>query len=70
MDKKTIIKTILRLSTYDPDLYVVQANQLLNTALLIIDEDLTTASILYSRAEKLLAKHKSERKVRNNVHSS
>jgi len=62
MNKQTIIKTILRLSTYEPDLYVIEANQLLNSALLIIEEDPITASILYSRAEKLLTKRKSKLK--------
>ena len=54
MNKKAIIKLILKLSTFKPTLTTIQATQLLNTALLIVDEDPVTASILYSRAEKIL----------------
>lgn len=62
MDKKTIINAILRISTYEPDLYIIEANQLLNLALLILEEDPTTASILFGRAEKLLLKRNQNKK--------
>jgi len=62
MDKKTIINAILRISTYEPDFYIIEANQLLNLALLILEEDPTTASILFGRAEKLLLKRNQNKK--------
>jgi len=65
MDKKTIINAILRISTYEPDFYIIEANQLLNSALLILEEDPTTASILFGRAEKLLLKRNQNKKENN-----
>ena len=57
--KQKIIRLLLELSVIDePNLYIVQAIQLLTSALIILEFDMTTASLLYSRAQKLLSKGK------------
>ena len=54
MDKQAIVRLIVRLSSKEPTLYIIEAIQLLNTALLLYDEDRTLSTLLYSRALKLL----------------
>ena len=59
MNKRVIVQKIIELSIRNPNLYTIQANQLLNSALLIVDTDPVIASVLYERAERMMRKNES-----------